>query len=83
LPAAAVRRTNAADAGAIQALHWRSRFFEQVRGMLSLIQRVTQASVVVDGETVGAIGPGLSWGIARFSNQAALSAKMAGGTYCS
>ena len=28
-------------------------------GMLSLIQRVTQASVTVDGETVGAIGPGL------------------------
>lgn len=27
--------------------------------MLSLIQRVTQASVTVDGETVGAIGPGL------------------------
>ena len=27
--------------------------------MLSLIQRVAQASVVVDGETVGAIGPGL------------------------
>ena len=27
--------------------------------MLSLIQRVTQASVSVDGETVGAIGPGL------------------------
>jgi D-tyrosyl-tRNA(Tyr) deacylase len=28
-------------------------------GMLSLIQRVTSASVVVDGEAVGAIGPGL------------------------
>ncbi len=27
--------------------------------MLALIQRVTQASVVVAGETVGAIGPGL------------------------
>jgi D-tyrosyl-tRNA(Tyr) deacylase len=27
--------------------------------MLALIQRVTQAAVVVDGETVGAIGPGL------------------------
>lgn len=27
--------------------------------MLSLIQRVTRASVVVDGEAVGAIGPGL------------------------
>lgn len=27
--------------------------------MLSLIQRVTQASVSVDGRTVGAIGPGL------------------------
>jgi D-aminoacyl-tRNA deacylase len=27
--------------------------------MLSLIQRVTQASVTVDGQTVGAIGPGL------------------------
>lgn len=27
--------------------------------MLALIQRVTHASVVVDGETVGAIGPGL------------------------
>ncbi len=27
--------------------------------MLSLIQRVTQASVSVDGQTVGAIGPGL------------------------
>ncbi|HSX64210.1 MAG TPA: D-aminoacyl-tRNA deacylase [Pseudoxanthomonas sp.] len=27
--------------------------------MLSLIQRVTQASVTVDGETVGTIGPGL------------------------
>ncbi|MCL1634947.1 D-aminoacyl-tRNA deacylase [Luteimonas sp. SX5] len=27
--------------------------------MLALIQRVTQASVVVDGDTVGAIGPGL------------------------
>jgi D-tyrosyl-tRNA(Tyr) deacylase len=27
--------------------------------MLSLIQRVTSASVVVDGATVGAIGPGL------------------------
>lgn len=27
--------------------------------MLSLIQRVTQAAVTVDGETVGAIGPGL------------------------
>ncbi len=27
--------------------------------MLSLIQRVTQASVSVEGETVGAIGPGL------------------------
>jgi D-aminoacyl-tRNA deacylase len=27
--------------------------------MLALIQRVTQAQVVVDGETVGAIGPGL------------------------
>lgn len=27
--------------------------------MLSLIQRVTKASVTVDGETVGAIGPGL------------------------
>ena len=27
--------------------------------MLSLIQRVTQARVVVEGETVGAIGPGL------------------------
>lgn len=27
--------------------------------MLALIQRVTQASVVVEGETVGAIGPGL------------------------
>ena len=27
--------------------------------MLSLIQRVTQASVRVDGQTVGAIGPGL------------------------
>jgi D-tyrosyl-tRNA(Tyr) deacylase len=29
------------------------------RLMLALIQRVTHASVVVDGETVGAIGPGL------------------------
>lgn len=27
--------------------------------MLALIQRVTQAAVTVDGETVGAIGPGL------------------------
>ena len=27
--------------------------------MLSLIQRVTQASVTVDGQTTGAIGPGL------------------------
>jgi D-tyrosyl-tRNA(Tyr) deacylase len=27
--------------------------------MLALIQRVSQASVVVEGETVGAIGPGL------------------------
>jgi D-tyrosyl-tRNA(Tyr) deacylase len=27
--------------------------------MLTLIQRVTQASVTVDGETTGAIGPGL------------------------
>ena len=27
--------------------------------MLSLIQRVTQASVSVDGQTVGSIGPGL------------------------
>ncbi|TBV75878.1 D-aminoacyl-tRNA deacylase [Pseudoxanthomonas winnipegensis] len=27
--------------------------------MLSLIQRVTRASVTVDGQTVGAIGPGL------------------------
>lgn len=27
--------------------------------MLALIQRVTEARVVVDGETVGAIGPGL------------------------
>lgn len=27
--------------------------------MLSLIQRVTQAGVTVDGETIGAIGPGL------------------------
>jgi D-tyrosyl-tRNA(Tyr) deacylase len=30
-----------------------------VARMLALIQRVTYASVVVDGETVGAIGPGL------------------------
>jgi hypothetical protein len=30
-----------------------------VARMLALIQRVTHASVVVDGETVGAIGPGL------------------------
>ena len=27
--------------------------------MLALIQRVTQARVTVDGDTVGAIGPGL------------------------
>lgn len=27
--------------------------------MLALIQRVTSAKVVVEGETVGAIGPGL------------------------
>lgn len=27
--------------------------------MIALLQRVTQSSVVVDGETVGAIGPGL------------------------
>jgi D-tyrosyl-tRNA(Tyr) deacylase len=27
--------------------------------MLALIQRVSQASVVIDGDTVGAIGPGL------------------------
>lgn len=29
------------------------------RTMIALIQRVTEAKVVVDGETVGAIGPGL------------------------
>lgn len=33
--------------------------FRPVARMLALIQRVTHASVVVDGETVGAIGPGL------------------------
>jgi D-tyrosyl-tRNA(Tyr) deacylase len=30
-----------------------------MRGMIALIQRVTQAAVDVDGERIGAIGPGL------------------------
>lgn len=35
------------------------RFHETAFAMLALIQRVTHASVSVEGKTVGAIGPGL------------------------